>query len=166
MERTLLYTWTTVPTAVLFGFIGIIIHRKGSFLLMLLSGFWLLGRALSQMSIFGLITGWKSVLSSAFPGYLLSDHSEHCSIHPSLLRATNFPATRLNYLLQCCSQQFERSGYAWPDGWRRDQSDRATWGKPASSQMGRAQGSLTSCPHLLGCSYRHTVGRFTSLHCL
>lgn len=39
MKRTLLYTWTTVPAVVLFGLIDIIIHGKGSFFLMLLSGF-------------------------------------------------------------------------------------------------------------------------------
>lgn len=43
MKRTLLYTWTMVPAAVLFGLVSIIVHRKASFFLMLLSGFWQLG---------------------------------------------------------------------------------------------------------------------------
>lgn len=89
---------------------------------------------------FGLMARGKSVLSSAFTGYLLSDHWRHGSIHPSL-RATNFPVTLLNYLLWCCSQQFEHTGYVWHGGWHPGQSDRATWGKPVFSQRGRTKDS-------------------------
>lgn len=138
VKRTLPHPWNLV----LFGFVGIIIHRKASFFLILVNGFWLLGQSTQQMSILGWWQEGKSTLSSAFIGYLLSDHWRHGSTHPSL-RATNFPVALLNYLLGCCSQQFEHTRYGRQSGWYPDQSDGATWGKPVFSQTGTAQGSLS-----------------------